>query len=175
MILGLTGGIGSGKSTVSKIFLSMGLKIFDADLIAKNILESDITKEEIKKKLGKEFINLKNNLVNKELLKIEVFNKPEKLKILNSIIHPKVLKIYKELSLKYFQSSEIVIFDVPLLFEVNLEKYCNKVIVVDIKPDLQIERIKKRDLITEELINKIVSNQISRDERNLRADIIIEN
>lgn len=175
MILGLTGGIGSGKSTVSKIFLSMGLKVFDADLIAKNILESDTTKEEIKERLGKEFVNLKDNSVEKNLLKTEVFNKPEKLKILNSIVHPKVLKIYKDLSSKYFQSHEIVIFDVPLLFEVNLEMYCNKVIVVDIGSELQIERIKRRDGINEELINKIVSNQISRDERNLKADIIIEN
>lgn len=175
MILGLTGGIGSGKSTVSKIFSSMGLKIFDADLIAKNILESDLVKEEIKEKLGKEFINLKDNSINRDLLKKIVFNSSDKLEILNSIVHPKVLKIYEELFLKFFESNEIVIFDVPLLFEVNLDKYCNKVIVVDIEKKLQIQRIKKRDGIDDELIEKIILKQISREERNLKADIIIEN
>ncbi|MGL5663128.1 MAG: dephospho-CoA kinase, partial [Cetobacterium sp.] len=94
MILGLTGGIGSGKSTVSKIFLSMGIKVFDADLIAKDILETEEVKEEIKEKFGKEFINLKNNSVDKELLKKEVFNNSKKLKILNEIVHPKVVDIY---------------------------------------------------------------------------------
>ncbi len=66
MILGLTGGIGSGKSTVSKIFLSMGIKVFDADLIAKNILESEQVKEEIQKKLGKKFIISEKKIIDKE-------------------------------------------------------------------------------------------------------------
>ena len=153
MILGLTGGIGSGKSTVSKIFLSMGIKVFDADLIAKDILETEEVKEEIKEKLGKEFINLKSNSVDKKLLKKEIFNNPKKLEDIK----------------------EIVIFDVPLLFEVKLEKYCDKVIVVDIDPEVQIERIRKRDNIDIGLIKKIIGTQIPRENRNLKADIVVEN
>lgn len=175
MILGLTGGIGSGKSTVSKIFLSMGIKVFDADLIAKDILESEEVKEEIKKKLGKNFIDSKNNSVNKELLKKEVFNNPEKLKILNEIVHPKVIDEYRKKYLEFRDKKEIVIFDVPLLFEVDLEKYCDKVIVVDIDSKIQIERIKSRDNIDIDLIKKIIAAQMSREERNKKADIIIEN
>lgn len=175
MILGLTGGIGSGKSTVSKIFLSMGIKVFDADLIAKDILETEQVKEEIKEKLGKEFINLKSNSVDKELLKKEVFNNSKKLNILNGIVHPRVVDIYKKKYLEFKDKKEIVIFDVPLLFEVNLERYCDKVIVVDIDLKVQIERIKNRDNIDVALINKIIAAQISREERNIKADILIEN
>lgn len=175
MILGLTGGIGSGKSTVSKIFLSMGIKVFDADLIAKDILETEQVKEEIKEKLGKEFINLKSNSVDKELLKKEVFNNSKKLNILNGIVHPRVVDIYKKKYLEFKDKKEIVIFDVPLLFEVNLERYCDKVIVVDIDLKVQIERIKNRDNIDVTLINKIIAAQMSREERNMKADILIEN
>lgn len=175
MILGLTGGIGSGKSTVSKIFLSMGIKVFDADLIAKDILETEQVKEEIKEKLGKEFINLKSNSVDKELLKKEVFNNSKKLNILNGIVHPRVVDIYKKKYLEFKDKKEIVIFDVPLLFEVNLERYCDKVIVVDIDLKIQIERIKNRDNIDVTLINKIIAAQMSREERNIKADILIEN
>ncbi len=175
MILGLTGGIGSGKSTVSKIFLSMGIKVFDADLIAKDILETEQVKEEIKEKLGKEFINLKSNSVDKELLKKEVFNNSKNLNILNGIIHPRVVDIYIKKYLEFKDEKEIVIFDVPLLFEVNLERYCDKVIVVDIDLKVQIERIKNRDNIDVTLINKIIAAQMSREERNRKADILIEN
>lgn len=175
MILGLTGGIGSGKSTVSKIFLSMGIKVFDADLIAKDILETEQVKEEIKEKLGKEFINLKSNSVDKELLKKEVFNNSKKLNILNGIVHPRVVDIYIKKYLEFKDKKEIVIFDVPLLFEVNLERYCDKVIVVDIDLKVQIERIKNRDNIDVTLINKIIAAQMSREERNMKADILIEN
>ena len=175
MILGLTGGIGSGKSTVSKIFLSIGIKVFDADLIAKDILETEQVKEEIKEKLGKEFINLKSNSVDKELLKKEVFNNSKKLNILNGIVHPRVVDIYKKKYLEFKDKKEIVIFDVPLLFEVNLERYCDKVIVVDIDLKVQIERIKNRDNIDVALINKIIAAQMSREERNIKADILIEN
>lgn len=175
MILGLTGGIGSGKSTVSKIFLSMGIKVFDADLIAKDILETEQVKEEIKEKLGKEFINLKSNSVDKELLKKEVFNNSKKLSILNGIVHPRVVDIYIKKYLEFKDKKEIVIFDVPLLFEVNLERYCDKVIVVDIDLKVQIERIKNRDNIDVALINKIIAAQMSREERNIKADILIEN
>jgi len=175
MILGLTGGIGSGKSTVSKIFLSMGIKVFDADLIAKDILETEQVKEEIKEKLGKKFINLKSNSVDKELLKKEVFNNSKKLNILNGIVHPRVVDIYIKKYLEFKNKEEIVIFDVPLLFEVNLERYCDKVIVVDIDLKVQIERIKNRDNIDVALINKIIAAQMSREERNMKADILIEN
>ncbi|MGL5761131.1 MAG: dephospho-CoA kinase, partial [Cetobacterium sp.] len=118
---------------------------------------------------------LKNNSIDKELLKKEVFNNSKKLKILNEIVHPKVVDIYKKKYLEYKDRKEIVIFDIPLLFEVNLQRYCDKVMVVDIDLNVQIERIKNRDNIDIPLIKKIISAQMSREERNMKADILIEN
>ncbi|MGL4946582.1 MAG: dephospho-CoA kinase [Cetobacterium sp.] len=175
MILGLTGGIGSGKSTVSKIFLSMGLKVLDADLVAKNILEDCEVKKEIQNKIGEEFVNFETGEIDRKKLKKKVFNNADKLKLLNEIVHPKVLTVYKNYYEEYSNKNEIIIFDVPLLFEVNLDKYCTQIIVVDIDPKIQIKRIKNRDGIEESLIKKIISSQISRNERNNKADIIIEN
>ncbi|MGL5803700.1 MAG: dephospho-CoA kinase, partial [Cetobacterium sp.] len=77
--------------------------------------------------------------------------------------------------LEYKDRKEIVIFDIPLLFEVNLQRYCDKVMVVDIDLNVQIERIKNRDNIDIPLIKKIISAQMSREERNMKADILIEN
>ncbi|WP_297598212.1 dephospho-CoA kinase [uncultured Cetobacterium sp.] len=173
MILGLTGGIGSGKSTVSKILNSVGIKVFDADLIAKDILELKEVKEEIKEKLGNKFII--GNKTNKKLLKKEIFSDDEKLKILNGIIHPKVKRYYESLSEKFLKKKEIVVFDIPLLFEVGLESLCNKVIVVDIDSKIQIERVKKRDSLSSEFIEKILEKQMPREEKLKKADIIIEN
>ncbi|MDX8336526.1 dephospho-CoA kinase [Candidatus Cetobacterium colombiensis] len=175
MILGLTGGIGSGKSTASKIFISMGIKVFDADVIAKKILETDIIKNEIKERLGKKFIDINKNNLNKELLKKEVFHDKKKLEILNEIIHPKVIEKYKKLYFEYKETNEIIVFDVPLLFEVNLEKYCNKVLVIDIDPEIQMNRIKARDGIDIELIKKIIEAQMPREEKIKKGDIIINN
>ncbi|WP_432204828.1 dephospho-CoA kinase [Cetobacterium somerae] len=175
MILGLTGGIGSGKSTASKIFISMGIKVFDADAIAKKILETDIIKNEIKERLGKKFIDINKNNLNKELLKKEVFHDKKKLEILNEIIHPKVIEKYKKLYFEYKETNEIIVFDVPLLFEVNLEKYCNKVLVIDIDPEIQMNRIKARDGIDIELIKKIIEAQMPREEKIKKGDIIINN
>ncbi|MGL5904277.1 MAG: dephospho-CoA kinase, partial [Cetobacterium sp.] len=145
------------------------------DIIAKNILNSDEVKVELENKIGKEFISPIDGSIDRKLLKRKVFSNPEKLKILNEIVHPKVLKIYKKSYQDNMSKNEIIIFDVPLLFEVGLNKYCNKIIVVDIDSTLQHERIKLRDRIDEELIKKIISTQISREERNFKADIIIEN
>ena len=175
MILGLTGGIGSGKSTASKIFISMGIKVFDADVIAKKILETDIIKNEIKERLGKKFIDINKNNLNKELLKKEVFHNKKKLEILNEIIHPKVIEKYKKLYFEYKETNEIIVFDVPLLFEVNLEKYCNKVLVIDIDPEIQMNRIKARDGIDIELIKKIIEAQMLLEEKIKKGDIIINN
>lgn len=174
MIVGLTGSIGSGKSTVSKFLKEMGLKIYDADLIAKEILETEEIKYEIIKKIGKEFIT-PENIVDRKLLKKRVFSNKEQLEILNGLIHPKVIKYFKEIKEKYKDSNEIIVFDVALLFEVGLEKLCDIVIVIDIEPHIQIERVKKRDGEKSELIEKIIKSQMSREIRLKKADIIIEN
>lgn len=175
MILGLTGGIGSGKSTVSNMFSKNGIKTFDADIIAKNFLKQEDVKKEIINRLGNEFIDSKTNEVDKIHLKNEVFKNKDKLKILNSIIHPKVEEYYRNIREEYRDKKEIIIFDVPLLFEAKLDYLCDKIIVVDTDINIQIKRIKERDFIDEELINEIIESQMEKKERDNKANIIIEN
>lgn len=172
MILGLTGSIGSGKSTVSKLFKKNGFIIYDADIIAKEFLNSNVVKKEISEKLGVEFLD-KNGEIKKEILKKEVFNKRDKLKILNEIIHPKVIEYFQEIS--KVKEEKVKVFDIPLLFEVGLDKVCDKILVVDIDEKIQIERVSKRDNLSKEFVKKIIDSQMDKKEKVKRADYIIEN
>lgn len=175
MVLGLTGGIGSGKSSASRVLSSMGMKVFDADIIARELLDTVDIQRKIIQKLGSEFIDKKNKKIDRQLLKKTVFNNSDMLKILNGIVHPSVIKKYRQLYKKYSQKKEIVIFDIPLLFETSMDIYCNLVLVIDIEKNIQINRIQKRDKVEIELINNIILNQMSREKRNSCADIIITN
>lgn len=172
MILGLTGSIGSGKSTVSKLLKKNGFIIYDADIIAKEFLNSNVVKKEISEKLGVEFLD-KNGEIKKEILKKEVFNKRDKLKILNEIIHPKVIEYFQEIS--KVKEEKVKVFDIPLLFEVGLDKVCDKILVVDIDEKIQIERVSKRDNLSKEFVKKIIDSQMDKKEKVKRADYIIEN
>ncbi len=175
MILGLTGGIGSGKSTVSRLFQELGAIVFDADIIAKSLLSRESIKNEILRKIRGSSLNKITNELDRERLKEIVFKDREKLTILNGIIHPEVKVIYKELAERYSHVEEVIIFDVPLLFETKIDELCDKVIVVDIEEKTQLERVYERDKIDYKLIKDIISNQMSREERNRKADIILEN
>lgn len=172
MILGLTGSIGSGKSTVSKLLKKNGFIIYDADIIAKDFLNSNIVKKELSEKLGADFLDEKGE-IKKEVLKKEVFNKRDKLKILNEIIHPKVIKYFEEIS--KVKEEKIKVFDIPLLFEVGLDKVCDKILVVDIDEKIQIERVSKRDNLSKEFVKKIIDSQMDKKEKVKRADYIIDN
>lgn len=171
MILGLTGGIGSGKSTVSNFFRSLEIEIFDADLIAKEIFEEEETQNEIKKVFGEDILT--SNRVDRVKLKEKVFNDKKKLKNLNKIIHPKVIERYKNIRERV--GEKLVIFDVPLLFESGIDKLCDKILVVDIDEELQRERVKKRDGISSEFVEKIIKSQLPREERIKKADFVVEN
>lgn len=165
MILGLTGGIGSGKSTVSKILKGYGLKIYDADIIAKEIRESKEVTDEIIKVFGEE-------CTDKNILKKRVFEDRSLLLELNKIIHPRVIEYYRKI--KNIEK-DIIIFDVPLLFESGIDKLCDKILLIDIDEKIQIERVKKRDGLEKEFIRKIIDNQSSNIEKRKKSDYIIEN
>ena len=106
-------------------------------------------------------------------LKEIVFADKDKLKKLNAIIHPKVIDFYRELKEK--NTDETIIFDVPLLFESGIDKFCDKILVVISDYDVQLNRIIERDNIDKELASKIIKSQISNEERIKKADIVIEN
>ena len=172
MIIGLTGGIASGKSTVSKYLAEKGFKVYDADKIAKDISEKKSVQEEIILTFGDKILDENRNIDRKKLKEI-VFEDKEKLKQLNAIIHPKVIYFYKEL--KEQNTDEIIIFDVPLLFESEIDKFCDKILVVISDYEIQLNRIVERDKIDRELAEKIIKSLLSNEERIKNADVVIEN
>lgn len=173
MIIGLTGGIASGKSTVSKVLSTLGAKIIDADLKAKEISEKDETIKEIEKTFGKDIIG-ELGKIDREKLKNIVFSDKEKLKKLNNIIHPKVISEFKKIK-ENANKNDIIIFDVPLLFESKMDKMCDKVILIIADEPTQIKRMIERDGITEVLAKKIIDSQMGLDEKIKKSDILIEN
>lgn len=173
MIIGLTGGIASGKSTVSDIFKNLGIKVYDGDIIAKDIMAKEEVILELKENFGKDIFDNEGRLNRKKFKEI-VFNNKEKLEILNGIVHPKVIKEFYNIK-KETNTKDIVLFDVPLLFETGIDKLCDRVIVVDIDENIQIERIIARDEITIELAKKIIEKQMDRKIKISKADYIIEN
>ena len=172
MIVGLTGGIASGKSTVSKYLAEKGFKVYDADKIAKDISEEISVQNEIILNFGDKILT-EDGKVDRKKLKEIVFADKDKLKKLNAIIHPKVIDFYRELKEK--NTDEMIIFDVPLLFESGIDKFCDKILVVISDYDVQLNRIIERDKINRELAEKIIRSQLSNEERIKKADVVIEN
>ncbi len=173
MIIGLTGGIASGKSTVSKIFRELGAEIIDADIKAKEISEREEVVKEIGNIFGKEVINSEGKIDRLKIKEI-VFNNKEKLKKLNDLIHPKVMEEFKKIK-ENTGKNDIIIFDVPLLFESGMDKMCDKIILVFTDKKIQIKRMLERDGITEELAEKIINSQMSLEEKLNKSQIHLEN
>ena len=173
MIVGLTGGIGSGKSTAVKIFKELGIDSIDADDVAKNILDSNKNARKLFiEEFGDKYIQ-KNHKINRDLLREDIFNDKSKIKKLESIIHP----IVREEIFEFIQKSKSIytIIDVPLIFETKSEDFYNKIVVVDCDTNTQILRASLRDNQTEESILKIIGNQATREERFSIADYVINN
>lgn len=173
MIVGLTGGIASGKSTVSNFFKKLGLEVLDADEVVKEVSQKEDTVNRIVKVFGKNIID-DNGKIIREKLREEAFENRELLNKLNEIIHPQVIEIFVK---KKEETSEdsIVIFDIPLLYEAEMESLCDKIIVVYIEREQQIERVIERDKNTRELAEKIIDAQMPLEEKAKRADIVINN
>lgn len=172
MVIGLTGSIASGKSTVSNYLKRRNFLVYDADEIAKEIVNNQDVIEEIKSIFGTVVFDSNNNLDRRKMKKI-VFNDEDKRKILNAIIHPRVYKYFQDVREK--KSENLIFFDVPLLYESGIEKLCDKVILIVADDEKKIERIIKRDNLDVELAKKIIFSQMPDTEKKKKADIIIEN
>jgi dephospho-CoA kinase len=172
MILGLTGGIASGKSTASEILKRLGAYIVDADKISHEVANSVEVVEKVRKTFGEEVV-LEGRL-NRIKLREIIFEDNRKRDLLNNIMHPIIIeKIQKEIELN--KKEELIVLDVPLLFEVKLEKLCDKTLVIWIEKGLQIERVIKRDKTTKEIAEKILESQMKLSEKIKRSDYNIEN
>lgn len=173
MQIGITGGIGSGKSLVCKIFHVLGVPVYDADSRAKAIMTTDgILIDQIKKEFGS--LSFRNDgSLNREYLS-SVFNDPEKLKKLNSLVHPRVAQGY--IHWVNHQSYPYVIKEAALLFEAGSNRNLNYVIVVAAPEELRIKRVLERDTHrTQEQVRAIIENQMDEGEKVKLADFVINN
>ena len=173
MIVGLTGGIASGKSTVSNLFRKYGIEIVDADKVAKEVSEKKESIEKISNIFGKDILDSDGKIV-REKLREKAFKNRELLQELNKIIHPQVMEYFKRKK-EENSKDEILIFDIPLLYEAKMEYLCDKIIVVGVDVQKQIRRVVARDGSSEELAKKIILNQMPLDEKIKKADIVIMN
>lgn len=169
--IGLTGSIGTGKSTVLNIFKSLGVNTISADEIVHKLLEEEIIKEKIVNHFGKDI--LQEGKINRKKLAGIVFENPEKRKILESILHPLVFEHIQNW-FENIKDEKIAIAEVPLMIETGSYKYYDKIIVVYAPKEIQIERCLKKGLTEEEAIKRI-NAQMDIEEKIKYADYIIEN
>ena len=170
--IGITGGIGSGKTYVASVFQSLGIPIFNADIQAKKIMTSS---RKLIKLLKEEFGNdiYKDSDLNKEKLASIVFSNSDKLQKLNSLVHPIVKEEFNNWCKK--QTSPYVIKEAAILFESNSHIGLDAVICVSAPLDLRMKRLLNRDDYSEKEIKKRIENQISQEEKEKLSDYIIVN
>lgn len=173
LVIGLTGGIGSGKTTVSNMFRELGIEVIDADEIARCISENNTDiKSKIKEYFGTEALDDDGNL-DRKYLRSAVFDNEEKRIWLEKLLHPLVINEIKEEIEKV--ESEYCVVSVPLLFESGSESLFDRILVVDLPEMMQLQRATTRDESDRKSIEKIAKSQISRKERLSMADDIIDN
>jgi dephospho-CoA kinase len=171
-IIGLTGGIGSGKTTVANHFLAAGIPVYIADDEARKLMQFDEIITEIKKYFGTSIFD--NGTLNREKLSQIVFNDPEKLKQLNAIIHPAVKKHFRNWVSNH-ENAAYVIYEAAILFESGSYKECDIIITVIAPLESRIQRVMQRDKTTRENVISRVNAQWTDEQRIEKSDFVIEN
>ena len=172
IIVGLTGGIGSGKTTVLKLFKKLGCDTYIADDEAKKIMNSDIELiAEVKKIFGDKAY--KNKKLNRAHIASVVFNNKEKLNLLNAIVHPKVRQHFTNFVKK--SKAKIIIYEAAILFESGSYKLCDYIVTVTTPIEERIERIMKRDTISKEQILQRIKNQLDDEYKIKNSHFVIDN
>lgn len=176
-IIAVTGGMGCGQSTVCEFLSRMGVKVIDADLVARKEIERN---EELKKELKQAFgrkIFYGNAKLNRKLLAKIAFSDEAKTSRLNRIVHPwmvaKVIDLIEQI--RDTRSYSLVAVDAALIYELNLEKMFDAVIVVSSKMENRLERIRKRDKLSNKEIRERINKQIPLEDKAQWADFVIEN
>ena len=175
-IIGIMGGICSGKSTAAAEFAKLGCKVIDADKIAHNLLDKEDIKDKIVGIFGEDVLDSVGKIDKKKLADI-VFADTDKLSSLNEIIHPFVLERAEELIKQYNRDNQVkaIVLDMPLLAEVGWDKRCDNLIFVDCERPLRIKRAKKKGIFDENQLKIRENFQISLDKKVSIADNSIDN
>ena len=178
--IGLTGGIGTGKSTVSRYLTTKGYKIIDADRIAREVVEPGMPAlKALVEEFGPEILLEDGSLNRRELARL-AFASPEGKKALDRITHGAIFARIEELQAQYAAEIEatadaVIFLDVPLLFETGFDRKADLVWVVDVPDEIRVKRVVLRDGLTEEEIWARIKNQMSREEKIARADVVLDN
>ena len=172
MVVGLTGGIGSGKTTIAKLLELKGIPVYDSDKRAKYLMHNSTEiRTALKLEFGDEVYS--EEVLNREYLAKIVFGNKDKLKTLNSIVHPVVAKDFQDWIAS--QKTEIVVKEAAILFESGAYKTCDVNVTVHTDVEERIERVQKRDGVTREQVLSRINNQWTDKQRNEKSDIIIKN
>lgn len=172
MIVGLTGGIGSGKTTVGDFFVELGVPVYNSDLEAKQLMiSSKLLKKDIKKLLGKDAY--KDKKLNKTYISDKIFNDPSLLQKMNNIVHPAVRDDFMVWA--KMQNSPYVIQETALIFENSAHEFYDKIILVTVPQDTRIQRVVDRDGSSKKKISERIDNQLSDAEKIPFADFVIAN
>lgn len=172
-IVALTGGIGSGKTTVANEFAKLGVPLVDADVIARQVVEPNTTAFEVIKSHFGEKIILPTGSLDRSKLREIIFSNPDEKKWLNTLLHP----LIQQETQRQLQQSKFpyVLWVVPLLIENNIQHLADRILVVDVTREEQIERTLKRDNTSIEQVISILNAQVTREKRLSYADDIITN
>ena len=169
-IIGLTGGIGSGKTTAAKFLEKLGFPVYYSDIRAKEIVNDDKT---LKKNIIELLAYDAEGNYNRKWVAEQIFNNDEKRQALNSIIHPAVKEDFKRWAAA--QQKKIAFKETALLFELNLDKECYKSLLITADENIRIKRVMQRDEKTESEIKKIIEKQMPESEKQKRADFVVFN
>ncbi len=172
-IVGVTGGIGCGKSAVTDRFAALGVPVIDADRVARTVVEpGQPALVEIVEQFGAATLNADGTL-NRAWLREAIFADPQAKTTLEQILHPRI-RAEMHHQLEQFDTA-YAIFSIPLLFETGQDKHVNRILVVDCPPELQLSRVTRRDQTGEAQTKAIIASQIAREQRLAKADDIIDN
>lgn len=171
IILGLTGSIGTGKSTTAKLFRMLGCPVHDADATVHSLYQGEAAPAVEAAFPG----TVENHMVNRKALAKALDGKPERFKVLELIVHP-LVRAAEEKAIKAARAAgyRMILLDIPLLFETKAEGRCHAVIVTTVHPDVQRQRVLAREGMTEALFKTIVERQMPDREKRRSAHSIIE-
>jgi dephospho-CoA kinase len=176
MIIGLTGSIASGKSTISAMLRDKGYPIIDADLVARLVVEPGTSNlQEIEHEFGSSIIN-KDGTLNREALGKLIFNDPAKRKQLNDLMHPAIRsEMFRQRDEFLKSGQKTLIMDIPLLFESRLQHFVDKILVVSVTEEMQLQRLMNRNSLSIEEATVRIQSQLPISEKEKGADAVIYN
>lgn len=175
MIIGLTGGIASGKTVCSGWFAGQGVPVVDADQVAREVVQPGKAAYSAIVRYFGEAVLQPNGQLNRRALREQVFSDPAAREALNAITHPAIRTRSQELLDGFSNAHEVVIYSVPLLLENRLELQCDSVVVIDVPVVVQLQRGSARDHSQREQIARIIASQIPREQRLSKANYVIDN